>query len=118
MENKSIRLIIEPIEVIYEDKPLLEKKPGCPDKFIWRDQVFKVKKVLSEWHDYRRSGRMSKNMQPQHASRAAKRGSWGVGSDFYLVETHENRIFVIYYDRSPQGIENRKGSWHLEREYY
>ena len=117
MENKSVQLIMESIDVVHENQPVLEKKPGCPDKFIWRNQQFEISRVLSEWHDYRRFGRMGRNMQPAHAARATKRGSWGVGADFYLVETNENRFFVIYYDRSPRGVENRKGSWHLEREY-
>lgn len=118
LEDKSIRLIIEPIEVIFFEAPQLEKKTGCPDAFIWREERFQVSRVLSEWHDYRRRGRMARNMQPQHARVAEKRGSWGVGQDYYLLETDSGRFFVICFDRSPKSVDDRKGEWFIEREYY
>ncbi len=57
-------------------------------------------------------------MRPTHAASAEKKGSWGVGLDFFLVETDENRLFLIYFDRSPKNLDNRKGSWFVEREYF
>jgi hypothetical protein len=118
MHNKSIRLINEPIVVSHAHEPALEKKPGCPDSFTWRDEHYQVARLVSEWHDYRRKGRMARNMQPQHARAAAVRGSWGVGQDYYLVETKNGKYFVIYFDRSPRSVDDRKGMWFIEREYY
>lgn len=118
MQDKSIRLIVEPIEVTFEQEPALEKKPGCPSSFSWREEQFVIVRMLSEWHDYRRKGRMARNMQPQHARAAEAKGSWGVGQDYYLVETEDGRFFVIYFDRSPRSVDERKGAWYVEREYY
>lgn len=84
---------------------------------MWRGETFRVARLVSEWHDYQRRGRMEKNMRPSHAAAAASRGSWGVGQDFYLVETEEQRFFVVYFDRAPKGSDHRKGAWFVEREY-
>jgi hypothetical protein len=116
MEEQHIRLIMEPIEAVFIHRPALEKRPGCPDGFIWRGELHKVTQKLAEWHDYRRKGRMEKNMRPAHAVAAAVKGSWGVGQDYYQVETEGGRIFTIYYDRAPRGSDARKGEWYLERE--
>ena len=66
------RFLSEPIEVEFDEAPLLEKKPGCPDRFVWGEQTFVVQEVLAEWHDYRRRGRMAQNMRPH---RLARRGA-------------------------------------------
>ena len=110
------RFIGEEIEVLYDIPPALEKKPGCPNGFVWRDETFRVAEMLSEWHDYRRRGRMARNMQPQHAAVAENRGSWGVGRDYFRVRTKEGRIFELYYDRAPKDVNRRKGAWFLFRE--
>ena len=115
MSEPVPRFIGEPIEVEFEQPPELEKKPGCPDRFVWRDMTYTVTEMLSEWHDYGRRGRMSKNMRPSHAAAASKKGSWGVGRDYYRVRTDANRTFEIYFDRSPTS-RNRKGAWQLDRE--
>lgn len=116
MNFRPLRFIQEPIEVHFDTPPLLEKKPGCPDAFTWRGERFRVEVMLSEWHDYRRRGRMARNMQPQHAERAARTGSWGVGLDYFRVRTEGGRIFELYYDRAPQSASRRKGAWFLYRE--
>ncbi len=113
---KPLHFIGEPIEVHFEQPPLLEKKPGCPDAFIWRDAEYRVVEMLSEWHDYRRRGRMARNMQPQHAQVAQSRGSWGVGQDYFRVRTENGQIFDLYYDRAPKGVDQRKGAWFLDKE--
>jgi hypothetical protein len=115
-ELKPIRFVQEPIEPQFDQPPLLEKKPGCPDGFLWRNEQFRIIRMISEWHDYQRRGRMSRNMRPEHASRASSRGSWGVGQDYYRVETDRGQIFDIYYDRAPAGVDHRKGGWFLEKE--
>ncbi len=109
------RFIEEAIEVIFDQPPLLEKKPCCPNAFVWRGETYRVTELLAEWHDYARRGRMSKNMRPSHAA-AAGRGSWGVGVFHFQVRTDDGRFYEIYYDRAPQDADHRKGNWFLYRE--
>ncbi len=111
-----IRFIGEPVEVYFKKQPALEKVPGPPDGFIWRGEDFPVAEVLNEWHDYRRRGRMARNMRPTHASTATRRGSWGVGQDYYRVRTGNGRLFDLYYDRAPKSVDDRKGAWFLDKE--
>ncbi len=116
MDFQPVHFINEPIEVIFLSTPVIEKKPVCPEKFIWRGVVFPVLEMISEWHDYNRHGRMARNMQPQHAAVATKRGSWGVGIFYFRIKTDQNRYFDIFYDRSPKDIDDRKGKWYIYRE--
>lgn len=113
---KPLLFINEPIEVMHDQPPMLEKKPGPPSAFSWRGEKFMVAEVLSEWHDYRRRGRMARNMQPTHARTAESRGSWGVGQDYYQIRTEGRRIFELYFDRAPADSDHRKGGWYLYRE--
>lgn len=113
---RPIRFINEKIEPWFDRPPVLEKKPGAPAGFIWRGEDFKIAEVIHEWHDYQRRGRMARNMATEHARRAERAGSWGVGRDYYQVRTTGGRYFEIYYDRAPKDIERRKGDWFLDRE--
>ena len=115
MDGESSHFIGEPVQVEFDHPPALEKKPGCPDRFAWSGQTYRIVEKLSEWHDYGRRGRMARNMQPAHAAAAAQRGSWGVGRDYYRVRTETGRVFELYYDRAP-GKEAGKGQWFLYRE--
>lgn len=110
------RFIDEPIEVIYKQQPLLEKKPSCPDGFIWQGEEYVIEALLAEWQDFRRKGRMARNMIPEHAARASRTGSWGVGRFFFRVRVNGGRIFDLYYDRAPSSVDDRKGRWVLYRE--
>lgn len=116
MTFKPLHFIGESIEALFDVAPLLEKKPGCPDGFNWRGRTYRVVEMISEWHDYRRRGRMARNMQPLHAARASTRGSWGVGQDYFRVRTDSEQVFDLYYDRSPKSSDKRKGEWVLYRE--
>ena len=116
MDAHPIRFISEPVEVIFEQAPALEKKPGAPDGFVWRGEEFRIAAVLAEWFDYKRRGRMARNMQPQHATTAERRGSWGVGQYYFRVRTTGGRIFDLYYDRAPKDVDHRKGAWFLFQE--
>lgn len=116
MDAKPLRFIDEPIEVHFDRPPVLEKKPGCPDAFVWDGESYRIVEMLAEWHDYSRKGRMATNMRPDHAAAAERRGSWGVGRDYYRVRTDSGRIFDLYYDRAPKNARNRKGAWVLFRE--
>jgi len=113
---QPIRFIEEPIEVVFYQQPALEKRAGCPDGFVWRGNIYMIEELVSEWHDYRRRGRMARNMRPEHAAKAAKRGSWGVGQDYYRVRTDSGQLFDLYYDRAPKNVNHRKGEWRLFQE--
>ncbi|MEZ4769853.1 MAG: DUF6504 family protein [Caldilineales bacterium] len=113
---QPISFISEPIEVQFDVPPELKKKPGVPDRFVWRDEAFRVVELLSEWRDYSRRGRMAVNMRPEHAEVASHRGSWGVGRTYFRVRTEGGRIFDIYYDRAPRSADDRLGSWTMFRE--
>ena len=113
MDNPPLHFYDEPIEVIFDHEQVLEKKPDCPDGFIWRGETLHVAEMLAEWQDFRRRGRMERNMLPQHASHASLKGSWGVGKFFFSVRVEDGRIFDIYYDRAPVDAADRKGHWYL-----
>ena len=116
MELIPIRFINEEIEACYDIPPALEKIPGCPDWFVWRNEEHQIVELLSEWHDYQRRGRMARKMKSAHAATTERRGSWGVGQDYYRIRTNCERIFEIYYDRAPQDTNRRKGQWFVYRE--
>jgi hypothetical protein len=116
MELKPLHFIDEQIQVEFDKPPLYEKKPDCPDRFIWQDEVYRVTQLLAEWQDYQRRGRMARNMSPPHAAAASRRGSWGVGRFYFRVHTVSGRVFDLYYDRAPKDADDRKGSWYLFRE--
>jgi len=116
MGYRPLHFIGEPVEAHFDQPPVLEKKPGCPNGFTWRDQRFQVVELLSEWHDYQRRGRSARNMQDQHLVTAAARGSWGVGKDYYRVRTNSGQVFDLNYDRAPKGSDQRKGVWFLDKE--
>lgn len=116
MEYEPVHFIGEEVEAIYEVAPVLEKKPGCPSAFKWRGSFFRIVEMLAEWHDYNRRGRMARNMRPTHAEPARRRGSWGVGLDYYRVLTESGRVFDLYYDRAPTDVDRRKGGWFIFQE--
>ena len=114
--DPETRFISEPISVAWNEPPLLEKTPRCPDRFTWGEDTFEISELLREWKDTERRGRMSQNMRPEHLVRARLKGSWGVGRFFYRVAVSDGRVFDIYYDRAPQGSDHRKGVWMLFQE--
>jgi hypothetical protein len=116
MNFQPIHFFGEPIEAHYHRPPALEKKPGLPDAFTWRERRYRITELLSEWHDYQRRGRYSRNMRDTHLSTASGRGSWGVGQDYYRIIVDSGQIFDIYYDRAPKGSDQRKGAWFLDKE--
>jgi hypothetical protein len=114
--SRPARYIGEPIEAVFDAPPGLEKKPGCPNAFVWNHTTLRIAEVLAEWHDYLRKGRMASNMRPAHAAAAQSRGSWGVGRDYFRVRVEDGRLFELYYDRAPKGSKQRKGAWFLVAE--
>ncbi len=113
---KPLRFIGQEIQVEFDQQPALRKKPGLPDRFSWDGQTFQTVSLLSEWQDFKRRGRMARNMRPENAAKALRRGSWGVGRFYFRVLTDQGRIFDLYYDRAPRNAGDRTGSWFLDRE--
>ena len=116
MNLESVRFIGEQVEVAFDAPPPLEKSPPCPDGFLWQGEEFRIIELLSEWRDFKRRGRMERNMRPRHATAASTKGSWGVGRFFFQVRVEGGRIFELYYDRESKNVDQRKGSWFLYRE--
>ena len=106
----------DPITVEFDRTPLFSKRPHCPDRFVWRGETFAVEEVLGQNTSFTRRGRMSQNMQPEHAARAAQHGSWGVGRYSFRVRVAGRRVFDIYYDRAPKDIDHPEGQWFLRAE--
>ena len=111
-----LHFIGEVIEVVFDQPPALEKKPPCPNGFVWHAQTYRIIEELEAWHDYARKGHMAANMRPAHAAAAEQRGSWGVGRFYFRVRVEGGRLFELYYDRAPKGSRERKGAWFLRGE--
>jgi hypothetical protein len=116
MDRKPLCFIGEPIEAVFDEPPVWSKSPGCPDGFIWRGETYRIVELLGEWCDFKRRGKMARNMRESHLAVAASRGSLGVGRFTFCVRTENGRIFELYYDRAPKSVDDRKGSWMLYRE--
>ncbi len=112
------------IEVTFDQPPVREKAPDCPNGFIWEGRSYRVIEMLSAWTDFTRRGRMAKNMRPAHAATAATRGSLNVGRYYFRVRVkadaaqhkHAEQVFDIYYDRAMKSVDERKGQWFIYRE--
>jgi hypothetical protein len=119
-DELSARFIGAPIQVTYDEPPALDKRPGPPDGFTWQERTYRVTALVQEWHDYRKRGRTlafyTKEQGSFRAKAARRRGSWGVGRDYYRVRTDTGEVFDLYYDRSPRGPGRGKGTWFLFRQ--
>ncbi|MBC7250995.1 MAG: hypothetical protein H5T62_12015 [Anaerolineae bacterium] len=111
--------ISEEIEALFDREPALEKRTGVPDGFIWRGRPYRVVSLLREWHDYTPRGKSKAMYEKERGAYWVKashrRGTWGVGRDYYRVLTASDEIFDIYYDRKPKG-RKQKGTWILWRQ--
>lgn len=117
MEFTPLHFLDPPIEVLYDTPPAREKTPDAPPNgFIWEGKTYRVVEMLSSWNDYKRRGRMRRNMQPAHAAAASARGSLNVGRFYFRVKVDTGRIFDVYYDRAVKNVDDRKGQWFLYRE--
>jgi len=108
-----LQFIDQVIEVRFDEPPLFTKIPPCPQAFLWEERWYSIIREVSAWTDFKRHGRMGRNMQPAHAARAATTGSWGVGRFYFRVETDEGRVFDIYFDRAPNDVDDHDGKWFL-----
>jgi len=118
MINKDSKFIDEPIDVTFNSAFVLKKEPECPSSFSRGSSSFKIEKIVSEWKDFSRRGRFSRNMRTAHAQRAAKKGSMGVGRFYFRVVTDSGRIFDLYFDRSSLKKEKNRSGWVLFREIF
>jgi hypothetical protein len=112
------RFFGEPIQPEFKDGFLLQKKAGCPFAFQWRGARHLVTEIVREWHDYSRKGDSAHTMREAHAKTALRRGSRGVGRDYYHVRTLAGREFLLYYDRAPRNLDHSSGSWIVRDEIY
>jgi hypothetical protein len=115
-EFTSLHFLDQPIEVLFDTPPAREKTPDCPNGFIWADKTYRVVEMLSSWSDFKRRGKMARNMRPEHAAVAATRGSLNVGRFYFRVRVDTHQIFDIYYDRAMKNVDDRKGQWFIYRE--
>jgi hypothetical protein len=134
MNLTSIHFFDQPIEPIFDTPPAREKSPDCPKGFTWEDKTYRVTEMLSSWSDFTRRGKMARNMQPQHAATASRRGTLNVGRFYFRVRVvvvpavqlleqqnsaagqSPEQIFDIYYDRAMKNVDKRKGQWFVYRE--
>ncbi len=131
MDFTPLHFLDQPIDIIFDTPPALEKAPDCPNGFIWDGTTYRVTEMLSAWSDFKRRGRMARNMQPEHAAVASTRGSLNVGRYYFRVrvrpsvvhsvvelpnEQDTTQIFDIYYDRAMKNVDDRKGQWFVYRE--
>ena len=105
-----------PIEAVFDTPPTREKTPECPNGFIWENKTYRVVEMLSAWSDFKRRGKMARNMRPAHAEVASSRGSLNVGRFYFRVKVDTAQIFDIYYDRAMKNVDERKGQWFIYRE--
>ncbi len=113
MSSQPPRFIDEAISVEYDKDPVRVKTPACPNALTWRGTKFRIMQTLEEWSDFTRRGRSARNMRPTHLSSAARAGSWGVGRFYFKIVVDRGDVFVIYYDRAPEDVDNRLGQWFL-----
>ena len=113
MQTIPFQFYDEAIEVTFTETPKYEKAPGCPQAFQWREQSYQILEVMEEWMDTRRRGKFDRNMSTEHLAIARLRGSWGVGRYYFRVKVNTGQFFEIYYDRSPDNCDDRKGGWYL-----
>ena len=116
MDYIPIHFFDHSIKPVFDTPPALEKSPDCPNGFVCEDKTYRVTEMLSSWVDFKRRGKMARNMQPQHAVTASQRGSLNVGRFYFRVKTNTEQIFDIYYDRAMKNVDDRKGQWFLYRE--
>jgi len=137
MDFTPLHFLDQLIEPIFDTPPALEKSPTCPNGFIWEGKTYRVTEMLSAWTDFKRRGKMARNMQPEHAAVASNRGSLNVGRFYFrvrvsvlpaqvrpaveLLDEPEDgqslvQIFDIYYDRAIKNVDDRKGQWVVYRE--
>jgi len=113
---QPLHFLDQPIEVVFDTPPALEKSPDPPNGFIWGDKTYRVIEMLSSWSDFARRGRNAKNMRPAHAAVAFTRGSLNVGRFYFRVKVDTGQVFDIYYDRAMKNVDERKGQWFVYRE--
>jgi len=111
MSQLNSQFIDEAITVSYDEEQVRLKSPSCPNGFTWRGADYRITRSLEEWSDFKRRGRYARNMSAPHMAAAARAGSWGVRRFYFKVQAASGEVFVIYYDRAPEDVDNRMGGW-------
>lgn len=112
---ETLEFIDEEIEVSFAKPPLFSKKPDVPQAFSWKNEEFRIARLISTWDDFSRRGRMARNMRPTNARKTIGRGSWGVGRFYFRVAVEGGQFFDLYYDRAPRAAGEGAGQWVLLR---
>jgi uncharacterized protein DUF6504 len=125
MDDRSLHFLDQPVQVLFDDLPVHEKTPDCPNGFIWDTKTYRVVELISSWSDFTRHGKAARNTPAQnrrcwvrqsHAEVASGRGSLNVGRFFFRVRVDTGQAFDLYYDRAMKSVDERKGQWFLYRE--
>jgi hypothetical protein len=75
-----------------------------------------VVKKVSNWYDFTRHARRTRNALPAHSAVAVERGTLGLCRFYSRVRADTGQIFNLYYDRAIKDVDNRLGRWFLYRE--
>ena len=116
MRRKNSRYIVQEILVGFDLEPLVIKSPICPSYFEWKDKKYVITRVLLEWKDFSRRGKVARNIRSAHIVRASVYGSKGVGKFYFRILTQSDQIFDIYYDRASKDSVDYLGRWIIFRE--
>lgn len=114
--SKKAEFIGESIAVSFEGDFVVWKTPPSPAQFWGRGGAYGIQELISEWKDFSRQGKFSRNMRATHTARASTRGSRGVGRFYFRVQTEGERIFDIYFDRTGRIDRGEDGAWILLQE--
>jgi len=88
MPDEFISEPIRPVISTMDTRRMAAGEPGLPSEFWWRDQKVVVARVIKTW----RTTKLC-----HHGS-----GEKYVRKHWYELETTDNRIMKIYFDRQPE----------------
>ena len=98
MEEEFISERIKPVISTADTRRMAAGGPGLPGEFFWRDKKYTVKNVIKEW----------KTTKPCNCGSGEKY----VRKHWYQIETMDNKVMEIYFDRQPNAGRKQMG-WFL-----
>ncbi|MFN8463722.1 MAG: DUF6504 family protein [Anaerolineales bacterium] len=83
-----LHFLDQPIEVIFDTPPALEKSPTCPNGFVWEGKTYRVTEMLSAWtvQAARKDGAQRLALNTRRLSQ--NRGSLNVGRFYFRVGSY------------------------------
>jgi hypothetical protein len=90
---------IIPVPGTFDTAAMARGEPGLPQRFLWDDKEYVVKRVLEKWKETSpcRSG----------AGEQYARKHW------YRIRTADNTTMKIYFERSPRSRRRVRAGWWL-----